>query len=245
MPSVPVDSSRADAVERRYRQAGLAYGLLGTLVILVTVATPGLLAPERRADIIQLVVGLPVFAAFALAIAFGDRPVAALARALGVDPERAARLGLACRRALVVLVSLTAAVRTLLFLGNGVGYRPRVDVRPFALSLTTAEPAPRMLLAALLMGIVLAFVVRAALGPASRRGGGTTGARLPRVAVSAAVLVVMMLHNDVWHRAPRTAPALGWIPADIAYHVVWLALATLVLWAALRVAWPAGRRDAS
>ena len=68
--------------------------------------------------------------------------------------------------------------------------------------------------------------------------------RFARLAAAASVLAVMALHNDWWNRAPREAPVLGFVPADIAYHALWLAAASLVLWLVLRVTWPRERRGA-
>ncbi len=52
-----------------------------------------------------------------------------------------------------------------------------------------------------------------------------------------AVLVLIVLHNDVWNREPQLEPVLGWMPADMVYRVVWVAVGAVVLWWVLRVAW--------
>ena len=55
-----------------------------------------------------------------------------------------------------------------------------------------------------------------------------------------AVLAVLLLHNDAWNRAPATASIFGF-PYDIAYHVAWIALASLALRLVVRAAWPRRR----
>jgi hypothetical protein len=67
------------------------------------------------------------------------------------------------------------------------------------------------------------------------------GLRTGRLVAAAAVLVLLLLHNDVWNSAPRTWALLGWLPLDIAYHVGWLVAGTLVLLLVLRVTWPRTR----
>ncbi len=54
---------------------------------------------------------------------------------------------------------------------------------------------------------------------------------------AAAVAVTLVLHNDTWNRAPNDAAILG-LPWDVAYHVAWIALATLSLRLVIRAAWP-------
>ena len=53
---------------------------------------------------------------------------------------------------------------------------------------------------------------------------------------SFAVLVLIVLHNDVWNRH-SDAVLLGWIPFDLAYHVAWVGLGTAVLHLVLRATW--------
>ncbi len=58
-----------------------------------------------------------------------------------------------------------------------------------------------------------------------------------RIVVVLAVLVLLVLHNDGWNRE-RTAQAIwGWVPVDLAYHVVWVVASSAVLWLVMRAAW--------
>lgn len=51
------------------------------------------------------------------------------------------------------------------------------------------------------------------------------------------VAAALVLHNDLWNRAPDDAALLG-LPWDVAYHIAWIALATLALRLVIRAAWP-------
>lgn len=159
------DPSTRDGQQQRYRLAGWVYGLLGSAILALTVATPALASPERRSDIIHLLVGLPFFVLFALAIAQGHRAFAALARLLRVTPPRANAIGWWLREKLVMLLSVSAVARTLVFVGNGLGHRPRVLRDPVRMVLESVEPTPRMLVNALLMAIICACLVRASWLP--------------------------------------------------------------------------------
>ena len=52
-----------------------------------------------------------------------------------------------------------------------------------------------------------------------------------------AVLVVVVLHNDDWNQEPQLEPVGGWIPADMAYHLLWLIAASVALVLVMRVTW--------
>lgn len=156
-PSVGPPAAPDLARARRYRQAGAVYVVLGLSVVAVTVWSPEMLAPERRQDFVHLLIGLPFFFVFGLAIAYGDRIVAAPLRWMGVSAPRVTRLGRGCQRVLTILLSLSAGVRTVIFAANAVGVRPRLH----PLRLETLDAAPRMALAALLMIVIAAFLVRA------------------------------------------------------------------------------------
>ena len=67
---------------------------------------------------------------------------------------------------LTMLLSISALGRTLVFLANAAGWRPRW--RP-ALSFEPAEPDLRMLINALLMAVIFVFLVRASWIPWWRR----------------------------------------------------------------------------
>lgn len=153
----------------RYRSAGAIYFALGALIMAITVLTPGLASPERRADLVHLLVGLPFFALFALLIAYGDRAVAWLLRLLRMGADSATRLGSQVREKLVMLLTLSALGRTFVFAANGLGWRPSLTWRPFAFSLEGIPPMPRMLVNAVLMAIIVVVLARAAWVPFLRR----------------------------------------------------------------------------
>ncbi len=139
----------------RYRIAGAIYFVLGSAVMAITVMTPELASPARRADLIHLAIGLPFFGLFALLIAYGDRAIAWLLRVVRVAPEKAARGGGWAREKLVMLLTLSALGRTFVFAANGLGWKPAVAWRPFAMAMEVVPATPRMLLNACLMAIIL------------------------------------------------------------------------------------------
>ncbi len=156
-----------------YHLTGAVYFVLGSTVMAITVLTPGLASPERRTDLVHLLIGLPFFALFALGIAYGNRPVAALWRLIGREPEAAERAGLWAREKLTMLLTLSALVRTFLFSANGIGWKPGLSWSPFAFSMEPVPPMPRMLINALLMLIILGFLINTAWRPWFRRCCGT------------------------------------------------------------------------
>lgn len=159
--------------ETLYLQAGWVYLGLGSAILLVTAASPGLLAAERRADLIHLLVGLPFFVLFALMIGRGDRLFSWPLRPFA-GPEKARSVGRWCQEKLTMLLSVSALGRTLVFFANAAGWRPRW--RP-ALRFEPAEPDLRMLINALLMAVIFVFLVRASWIPWWRRVTGGSKAR--------------------------------------------------------------------
>jgi hypothetical protein len=59
-----------------------------------------------------------------------------------------------------------------------------------------------------------------------------------KVLLALAVLVVIVLHQDVWFWKDKTL-VFGFLPVGLAYHAVYCLLASLTLWALVRFAWPA------
>lgn len=157
--------------DSRYRVAGVIYFVLGLTVMTITVATPELASPERRADLVALAVGLPFFGLFALLISYGDRVIAWLLRAARMAPEKAARAGLWAREKLVMLLTLSALGRTFVFTANGLGWKPAVGWRPFTMAMEVVPATPRMLINALLMAIILVALARASWVPFLQRRG--------------------------------------------------------------------------
>lgn len=159
-----------DTWRRRYRWAGWVYLLLAAAVVALTVLSPGLARPERRADLAHLVAGLPFIALFALLIARGDRLFAAPARWLGRSAEQARAVGRQVQEKLTMLLTISALGRTLVFSANAVGLRPRVDGEaPFVHLETVAAQPVLMGLAALLMAILVATLYRVAWEPFLKR----------------------------------------------------------------------------
>ncbi len=155
--SDPGSESRA-----RYRRAGAVYFLLALAIVGLTAAHPALASPERRADLVHLLVGLPFIALFALLVAFGDRIVAAPLRWLGAAPERAGRAGRWGQEKLTMILTLSALGRALFYLASGVGRRPRL--RP-SLGIETVAASSEMLLGAVLMAVIVVFLARASWVP--------------------------------------------------------------------------------
>ncbi len=148
-------------IDRRYQEAGWTYFLLGSLILGLTVIDPALAAPERRTDIVHLLVGLPFFALFAYLIGRGERPVSGLLRIVGTAPGKARRIGRVARRILAIVLSISATGRAGVFLANALGHRPRVGFSPPAFELTSTVATPKMFINAGLMAIILALLVRA------------------------------------------------------------------------------------
>jgi hypothetical protein len=50
------------------------------------------------------------------------------------------------------------------------------------------------------------------------------------------VVIVIVLHQDVWLWTDRTL--VGFLPIGLAYHVGYTVLASLTMWLLVRLAWP-------
>ena len=136
---------RDDDWKRSYRRAGAIYFFCGLAIFGVTVLSPGLAGPERRADLMHLLVGLPFFAVFAALIAWGDR-----------------LLGRSGQQILTLLLTLSALGRTAVFFGNFVGQRPRLTPTPH---FEAVEPQALMGVNAALMAVIVVALVRVAWIP--------------------------------------------------------------------------------
>lgn len=148
-------------VDSRYQRAGWTYLVLGLAIFGLTVLVPELAAPERRSDIVHLLIGLPFFALFAYLIGRGERPVAALLRLVGFSSERALAIGRLARRILVMVLTVSAAGRTAVFFANAVGKRPRLDLSSLSLQVEDSLAQPKMFLSAVLMAVILVNLIRA------------------------------------------------------------------------------------
>lgn len=151
--------------DRRYRHAGMLYAILGTLVILVTMASPEIVRPELRQELVHAWVGEIFILLFAVLIARGNDAVAFALRLVRMAPEAARRWGRRCQTGLTLLLTFSALGRLTVFLGNGLGHRPRILRQPLRLALESVPAEPRMLLCGLLMAGVVFVLVRAAWWP--------------------------------------------------------------------------------
>ena len=61
-------------------------------------------------------------------------------------------------------------------------------------------------------------------------------ARMKRL-LAAAVIAVALLHQDVWLWGNKSL-ILGFLPAGLAYHMGYCLLASALMWALVRYAWP-------
>jgi hypothetical protein len=68
-----------------------------------------------------------------------------------------------------MVLTVSAFFRTLVFLGNGIGQRPRLGFDPLALHLESTAAEPRMLVNALLMAVICGFLARASWVPLLKR----------------------------------------------------------------------------
>lgn len=144
---------------------GWIYAVLGTLVILVTVASPEILRPELRGELVHAWIGEVAILLFAVLIARGDGFFAFFFRLLRAGRERARRWGEAWQMWLARLLTLSALGRLTVFLGSGLGHRPRLRRDPFRVEVESVVPEPRMLLCALLMGGIVWMLIRTAWWP--------------------------------------------------------------------------------
>lgn len=158
------------AWRRRYRWAGWGYLAIACAVVALTVLSPGLAQPERRADLAHLLAGLPFIVLFALLIARGDRLMAWPSRRFGRSPERARAVGRHVQEKLTMGLTLTALGRTLVFAANAVGLRPRLAAGAPWLSFEVVAARPLLMgAAALLMAGLVAILYRASWQPWARR----------------------------------------------------------------------------
>lgn len=58
-----------------------------------------------------------------------------------------------------------------------------------------------------------------------------------------AVLVVYVLHQDVWLFRTARPLVLGFLPVGLAYHAAYSVLAALLMWLLVRLAWPSHLED--
>ena len=60
---------------------------------------------------------------------------------------------------------------------------------------------------------------------------------------AALVTALLVLHVDPWNAGPA-APVLGWLPWDLAYHLLWMACATgAIVYMTSPAIWPEDQDD--
>jgi hypothetical protein len=68
---------------------------------------------------------------------------------------------------------------------------------------------------------------------------------MKRILLTLAVLVVYLLHQDVWLWRTARPLVFGFLPIGLAYHAGYCVLASALMWLLVRHAWPARlERDA-
>lgn len=61
--------------------------------------------------------------------------------------------------------------------------------------------------------------------------------RVSRLFAVLGTLALFVLHNDWWNWAPSDTLVFGRWPLDLVYHLLWVAVSSLLLWFILRVWW--------
>lgn len=161
----PKTPDLSEARDQRYRRAGLLYAVLGTLVILVTMASPEIVRPELRQELVHAWVGEIFILLFAALIARGNEAMAFVLRIFRMAPERARQWGAWFQTGLTLLLTFSAIGRFTVFIGNGFGHRPRILRDPMRFEVETVPAEPRMLICGLLMAGVVFVLVRTAWWP--------------------------------------------------------------------------------
>ncbi len=67
----------------------------------------------------------------------------------------------------------------------------------------------------------------------------TADRRLHHAIFAALVVVLLVLHVDVWNAGTAPSVVFGWLPWDLAYHLAWMACATAAVFYMTSAAiWP-------
>jgi hypothetical protein len=61
---------------------------------------------------------------------------------------------------------------------------------------------------------------------------------MKKALLSLAVLIVSILHQDVWFFPTARPLVFGFVPVGLAYHAAYSVLAALLMWLLVRQAWP-------
>jgi Na+(H+)/acetate symporter ActP len=66
---------------------------------------------------------------------------------------------------------------------------------------------------------------------------------MKKALLTLAVLVVYILHQDVWFFHTARPLVFGFVPVGLAYHAAYSVLAALLMWLLVRLAWPSRLED--
>jgi hypothetical protein len=61
---------------------------------------------------------------------------------------------------------------------------------------------------------------------------------MKKALLTLAVLVVYILHQDVWLFGTARPLVFGFLPVGLAYHAAYSLVAALLMWLLVRLAWP-------
>jgi hypothetical protein len=59
-----------------------------------------------------------------------------------------------------------------------------------------------------------------------------------RVLLAAAILVLYLLHQDIWFWREARPLVFGFLPVGLAYHALYCLAIAALMWTLTRVAWP-------
>ncbi|MEO7652132.1 MAG: hypothetical protein ABIZ80_16835, partial [Bryobacteraceae bacterium] len=65
------------------------------------------------------------------------------------------------------------------------------------------------------------------------------GLHMKRVLLTLAVIVLYILHQDIWFWRTVHPMAFGFLPAGLAYHGCFTLATSLMMWLLVKYAWPA------
>jgi len=66
---------------------------------------------------------------------------------------------------------------------------------------------------------------------------------MKKALLTLAVLIVYVLHQDVWLFRTARPLVFGFMPVGLAYHAAYSVLAALLMWLLVRLAWPSRLED--
>ncbi len=66
---------------------------------------------------------------------------------------------------------------------------------------------------------------------------------MKKALLTLAVLIVSILHQDVWFFRTARPLVFGFVPIGLAYHAAYTVLAALLMWLLVSLAWPSRLED--